>query len=125
MSFGVVHYAGVVHYSVKAFLEKNSDTIHDDLADLCGASNHALVRAFFEGGKQQGGGRAEVDPNSGECRHSGHIPSMRPSGTRLCKSRKRTVASQFTWQLSALVDMLNTTESHYVSCVKVSSRALI
>jgi myosin heavy subunit len=37
-TFIIIHYAGEVAYEVSSFLEKNRDTVYDDLIDLAKAS---------------------------------------------------------------------------------------
>ena len=45
--FGVAHYAGDVVYQVEGFLDKNRDTVRQDLIDLLASSGNPLVAAWF------------------------------------------------------------------------------
>ncbi len=47
-NFVVKHYAGEVSYDVKDFLEKNRDTLQQDMAQVMGASTLEPVRAFIK-----------------------------------------------------------------------------
>lgn len=50
-AFGVVHFAGVVYYSAKGFLEKNRDTFSNDLFDLLATTKSAHLRELFKNEK--------------------------------------------------------------------------
>eukprot|EP01122_Echinamoeba_exundans_P012210 TRINITY_DN5050_c0_g1_i1.p1 TRINITY_DN5050_c0_g1~~TRINITY_DN5050_c0_g1_i1.p1 ORF type:complete len:1669 (+),score=459.37 TRINITY_DN5050_c0_g1_i1:93-5099(+) len=99
--FTVQHYAGPVTYNVDGFLDKNKDQMYDDLIKVMSESSNSLVGALMAGladaGQPQAGSRA----------------TMRAS--------KRTLASQFTAQLNALMDMINSTSPHYIRCIKPNS----
>ena len=43
----MLHYAGVVSYTVSGFLDKNNDTVNKDLIDLCCASQNELLQTVF------------------------------------------------------------------------------
>ena len=45
--FNVLHYAGVVSYSVANFLHKNNDTVHKDLLELGESSSTPLLASVF------------------------------------------------------------------------------
>lgn len=46
-AFGIQHYAGVVSYSIDAFLEKNRDTFQMDVQLLMQASSKPLISEMF------------------------------------------------------------------------------
>ena len=48
-AFGIVHFAGVVFYQSKGFLEKNRDTFSADLFDLLHLSKSTFVQKLFSG----------------------------------------------------------------------------
>ncbi len=45
--FGIKHYAGDVTYQIDGFLEKNRDTLRQDLQDLFKDCEHELVKQWF------------------------------------------------------------------------------
>jgi len=47
LNFEIVHYAGIVNYNAKGFLEKNKDTLFQDAYDLLSTSQHAVLVELF------------------------------------------------------------------------------
>ena len=47
VEFTLKHYAGPVTYTTIAFVDKNKDTLSDDLTDLIKASNSVLLQGLF------------------------------------------------------------------------------
>lgn len=92
--FIVRHFAGCVSYTVGAFIDKNNDTIPQDMANLFVASSNRLVVTFFEG----------VDAQSG----------ARPGKKKILRS----VAAKFSKQMQELVDTLDATRCNFIRCIK-------
>lgn len=46
-SFGVRHYAGEVTYQVEGFLDKNRDTVRQDILEVMEGSGNSLVAHLF------------------------------------------------------------------------------
>ena len=46
-SFGVVHYAGKVIYKIEGFLDKNRDTLRQDILDTLEASSKPFISGLF------------------------------------------------------------------------------
>ncbi|KAF2947234.1 hypothetical protein DAI22_02g354400 [Oryza sativa Japonica Group] len=92
--FVISHYAGKVTYQTESFLEKNRDYIVAEHCNLLSSSRCPLVSGLF-----------------------GSLPeeSLRSS------YKFSSVASRFKQQLQALMETLNSTEPHYVRCVKPNS----
>jgi myosin heavy subunit len=79
-----------VRYTVDGFVEKNMETLSNELRDLGDSSTVELSKAVYE--------------CSGEARRS--------------TIRGVTVAAQFKLSLQSLVDDLDQTQPHYIRCIK-------
>ncbi|XVE72980.1 hypothetical protein DITRI_Ditri11bG0081300 [Diplodiscus trichospermus] len=88
--FTVVHYAGEVQYQADQFLDKNKDYVVPEHQDLLSASKCSFVAGLFP-------------PLSEENAKSGKFSS---------------IGSRFKLQLQQLMDILNSTEPHYIRCIK-------
>jgi myosin heavy subunit len=86
----VVHYAGNVIYETAGFLEKNRDTLTDDLVEMVQKSRMPLLLELFP---KAGTGMSTAD-------------------------KKASLSKQFQKQLHDLMTTLNNTEPHYIRCVK-------
>lgn len=91
--FIVKHFAGEVCYTVSGFLDKNNDTLHDDLLQLLFQSKKPFMKEIFP--------TVEDDDAS-------------TTGNRRFKS----VSSKFQQQLASLMEQLNNTTSHFIRCIK-------
>lgn len=100
--FIVVHYAGEVRYTVTGFVEKNVETLSNELKDLGSTSSNALVQEIFHSKTAQvpAGDRGVSTPS------------------RRSTIRGVSVASQFRTSLQMLVMDLECTQPHYVRCIK-------
>ncbi|MQM07606.1 hypothetical protein Taro_040447 [Colocasia esculenta] len=92
--FTLSHYAGKVSYQTEAFLDKNRDYIVIEHCNLMSASKCPFISALFP-------------PSPEESSRSSYKFS--------------SVASRFKQQLQALMETLNSTEPHYIRCVKPNS----
>ncbi|WOK92378.1 myosin-11-like isoform X1 [Canna indica] len=89
-NFSIVHYAGEVLYQSVLFLDKNKDYVVAEHQDLLSASKCSFVSGLFP-----------------------------PLPEETAKSSKfSSIGSRFKLQLQALMDTLNSTEPHYIRCVK-------
>ncbi|XXQ37770.1 Myosin head (motor domain) [Plasmodiophora brassicae] len=86
--FVVRHYAGPVEYASDGFLDKNNDTMSDDLVGLFAASHSPFLKSLF------------------------------PSRDEMARTRKVTLGGQFQAQLADLMVSLERTHPHYIRCVK-------
>ncbi|KAH9699053.1 Myosin-11 [Citrus sinensis] len=88
--FAIAHYAGEVMYQSDQFLDKNKDYVVPEHQDLLSASNCPFVAGLFP-----------------------------PLPEETSKSSKfSSIGSRFKLQLQQLMDTLNSTEPHYIRCVK-------
>ncbi|CAL9036916.1 unnamed protein product [Musa banksii] len=88
--FSIGHYAGEVLYQSEQFLDKNKDYVVAEHQDLLSASKCSFVSGLF--------------------------PSLPEETSK--SSKFSSIGSRFKLQLQALMDTLNSTEPHYIRCVK-------
>ncbi|OWM84367.1 hypothetical protein CDL15_Pgr021936 [Punica granatum] len=88
--FTIVHYAGEVQYQSEQFLDKNKDYIVAEHQDLLTSSKCPFVASLF--------------------------PPLVEETTKT--SKFSTLGARFKLQLQQLMDTLNSTEPHYIRCVK-------
>ncbi|CAM6090837.1 unnamed protein product [Calypogeia fissa] len=89
--FTISHYAGDVTYQTDLFLDKNKDYVVAEHQALLGSSDCTFVAGLFP-------------PPSDESSKSSYKFS--------------SIGTRFKQQLQALMETLNTTEPHYIRCVK-------
>ncbi|XP_074421498.1 unconventional myosin-Vb-like isoform X1 [Larus michahellis] len=112
-AFVVCHFAGKVEYQCDGFVEKNRDAVPEELVGLLRASKSALLTELF---LEEGDGPVSLQSR----RSSGPRMAGRPRRRSLPSSQKnkKSTASQFTASLKRLMEMLGSTTSHYVRCIK-------
>lgn len=89
-NFVVLHTIGEIQYCAMGFLFKNKDILRPDLMEVVQASKNPLVAALFEGIVMEKGKMA----------------------------KGMLIGSQFIGQLDGLMNLINSTEPHFVRCVK-------
>ncbi|KAH9525796.1 hypothetical protein Btru_002385, partial [Bulinus truncatus] len=90
-TFGLQHFAGVVFYNIRGFLEKNRDTFSTDLVQLIQASKSKFINTLFSSDLSMG------------------------TDTR---KQSRTLASQFKRSLEQLMATLSSCQPFFVRCIK-------
>ncbi|PON46080.1 Myosin [Parasponia andersonii] len=88
--FTIAHYAGEVLYQSDQFLDKNKDYVVPEHQDLLSVSNCSFVAGLF--------------------------PPLKEETTK--SSKFSSIGSRFKLQLQQLMETLNSTEPHYIRCVK-------
>ncbi|KAL3573696.1 hypothetical protein D5086_024309 [Populus alba] len=88
--FTIAHYAGEVQYQSDHFLDKNKDYVVPEHQDLLNASRCPFVAGLF--------------------------PRLPEETSK--SSKFSSIGSRFKIQLQQLMDTLNSTEPHYIRCVK-------
>ncbi|XP_023640678.1 myosin-10 isoform X4 [Capsella rubella] len=88
--FTICHYAGDVTYQTELFLDKNKDYVVGEHQSLMNSSDCSFVSSLF--------------------------PKPREESSKT--SKFSSIGSQFKQQLQSLLETLNTTEPHYIRCVK-------
>ncbi|WJZ97742.1 hypothetical protein VitviT2T_016323 [Vitis vinifera] len=89
-SFSISHYAGEVTYLADLFLDKNKDYVVAEHQDLLSASKCPFVASLF--------------------------PLLPEESSK--SSKFSSIGSRFKLQLQSLMETLNSTEPHYIRCVK-------
>ncbi|XP_023197958.1 unconventional myosin-VIIa-like isoform X2 [Xiphophorus maculatus] len=89
--FGIQHFAGVVHYESRGFLEKNRDSLHTDIIQLVHSSKNKFIKQIFQADVAMG-----------------------------VETRKRspTLSSQFKRSLEMLMRTLSVCQPFFVRCIK-------
>eukprot|EP00092_Neocalanus_flemingeri_P009668 GFUD01010409.1.p1 GENE.GFUD01010409.1~~GFUD01010409.1.p1 ORF type:complete len:1838 (+),score=622.26 GFUD01010409.1:290-5803(+) len=107
-AFLVRHFADKVEYECDGFLHKNRDTVMEEQVVILKASRNKLVSDLF---LSEGPDTLGAPPARG-----GKLPPPSAAGNK--KAHKKTVGSQFRDSLNLLMDNLNSTNPHYVRCIK-------
>ncbi|KAI3625171.1 hypothetical protein CBS9595_000532 [Malassezia furfur] len=102
-AFTVRHYALDVTYNVEGFMEKNKDTVPDETLALLSATTNPFLKEVLAS-------RAEEAPVA--------APPTPTPGRKAAPAKKPTLGSQFKASLGSLMDTINSTEVHYIRCIK-------
>ena len=100
IAFSVIHYAGEVSYTVAGFLEKNRDTVSDDVNNLFSTSKNSLLKKLFTTACDDAGSASPLNKNSKNAR------------------KIESAGSIFRSQLMNLAAILSSNTLHYVRCIK-------
>eukprot|EP01029_Cantina_marsupialis_P007646 TRINITY_DN185_c0_g4_i1.p1 TRINITY_DN185_c0_g4~~TRINITY_DN185_c0_g4_i1.p1 ORF type:complete len:2063 (-),score=796.14 TRINITY_DN185_c0_g4_i1:239-6427(-) len=110
--FNIKHYAGEVSYNSTNFLEKNKDSLHQDLQDCLRTSSNEFVKKLLD---------VQVGPKE-EAKKAAAAPAGRPGPRRRggggARNKKMTLGTQFKNQLHDLMQTLNKTSPHFIRCMK-------
>ncbi|XP_060709183.1 unconventional myosin-Vc-like isoform X2 [Hemiscyllium ocellatum] len=107
-AFIILHFADKVQYECDGFLEKNRDTLYEELINVLKKSKLSLLADFFQENEQSTG---SLKPNI-------KVRPARPGFKSFNKQHRTTVGSKFRNSLHLLMDTLNATTPHYVRCIK-------
>jgi myosin heavy subunit/WD40 repeat protein len=97
--FVIKHFAGPVQYCTDSFLDKNKDQLSDGTIECMGSSTSAFISDLFRSDIKYMAVFAEKDESQK-------------------KKKKYTVSSEFKEQLSSLMEIVDTTEPHFIRCIK-------
>uniref|UniRef100_A0A8C1G1S3 Si:ch73-194h10.2 n=1 Tax=Cyprinus carpio TaxID=7962 RepID=A0A8C1G1S3_CYPCA len=86
--FGIRHFAGVVYYDCKGFLEKNRDTLSNDVIQLIHTSSNKLLKQIFH------------------------------NELSTTEKRVPTLCGQFRQSLDSLMKTLTTCQPFFIRCIK-------
>ncbi len=108
-TFSIDHYAGLVEYDTMNFLEKNKDELPKETTELLCTSSYPLLATL---GK-------DLESEPGE-QSSSSVPKGRSKILQRSSSSilRESVGTQFRAQLLALRSRIESTNPHYVRCLK-------
>lgn len=110
-SFIIRHFAGPVTYQCTEFLEKNKDELSADLVQCLKDSEDPFVRDLFE----------QLDRVFGVSGAGASAPEGRKSlggSSRVLKAQRYSVSGEFRQQLKELLQQIQSTEPHFIRCIK-------
>ncbi|XP_054646683.1 unconventional myosin-VIIb [Dunckerocampus dactyliophorus] len=111
--FGVNHFAGVVYYDSKGFLEKNRDALSSDLIQLVETSTNKLLKQVFHAemvsGMAKSGGNPRMVINTTKS-------TLRQANDG--KKRVPTLTGQFRQSLDSLMKTLTACQPYFIRCIK-------
>jgi len=97
--FGIQHYAGVVHYNITGWLDKNKDTLNDTVVDLLKRGSNKLIVTIF-------------------ANHPGQsFDEEKKAGGKKKTGGFKTVCSAYRDQLGSLMTVLHSTCPHFIRCI--------
>ncbi|CAM4624535.1 unnamed protein product [Leuciscus chuanchicus] len=108
--FGIRHFAGVVYYDSKGFLEKNRDALSSDVIQLMQTSSNKLLKQIFHS-----------ELSTTEAKTSNHtIVTPKNSLRQTTDSKKRvpTLTGQFRQSLDSLMKTLAACQPFFIRCIK-------
>eukprot|EP00927_Polykrikos_kofoidii_P024116 TRINITY_DN219_c0_g1_i1.p1 TRINITY_DN219_c0_g1~~TRINITY_DN219_c0_g1_i1.p1 ORF type:complete len:1712 (+),score=344.09 TRINITY_DN219_c0_g1_i1:102-5237(+) len=112
--FTIKHFAGPVAYCSDTFLDKNKDQLSTDIVECMGASTNDFITRIF---------KADVRFAEILSAEPGAKPAAKaPAGGK--KKKLYTVSAEFKEQLNHLMDMVDTTEPHFIRCIKPNPQNL-
>lgn len=123
-AFTVAHYALDVTYESEGFLEKNKDTVPDEHLALLGSTENNFLREILDKSRAMAAASAGPPPATAPesavpNKRSSIIPTApgpgrKPGGI----ARKPTLGSIFKSSLINLMDTIDSTNAHYIRCIK-------
>ncbi|KAG7164398.1 Unconventional myosin-XV-like 2 [Homarus americanus] len=103
MEFGIKHYAGQVWYSVEGFLDKNRDTLRNDVVELLISSKLSMLSEMFLDVRLSSENKTLTKAN-------GRFVTMKP--------RTPTVAARFNDSLTHLMEGMAKCNPWFIRCIK-------
>ncbi|KAJ2713792.1 Myosin type-2 heavy chain 1, partial [Coemansia spiralis] len=113
-AFTIRHYAHDVEYAAEGFVEKNRDTVPDEIQNVLRASTGPLLPLLLGGTGDGEDEEQQQQPSS-----AGAAAGQRPAGRLSVRAaRKPTLGTVFKHSLASLMETIEATESHYIRCIK-------
>uniref|UniRef100_A0AAR2LJP9 Myosin VIIAa n=1 Tax=Pygocentrus nattereri TaxID=42514 RepID=A0AAR2LJP9_PYGNA len=105
--FGIQHFAGIVYYETRGFLEKNRDTLHGDIIQLVHSSKNKFIKQIFQ-----------ADFFHTKLAHPCLYGPALCTGGAETRKRSPTLSSQFKRSLELLMRTLSVCQPFFVRCIK-------
>lgn len=102
IQFSIRHYAGHVTYTTSGWLERNKDSISDDIVSLLLASSNPMITGIF----------------SKSC----EMTQAAEEGPSKARKGADTVVTKFKNSLAQLMDTIGRTQTQYVRCIKPNKK---
>jgi len=99
--FGIRHYAGDVKYDANTFVQKNMDSVPNDLIECARACSNELISTELEAAAKA---KAAAAAGGG--------------GGRSSKKTAYTISTKFRQQLKSLMSSIEDTRTRYIRCIK-------
>lgn len=118
-SFCVHHYAHDVTYDATNFLDKNRDTMSEEIVSLLVKSSFDFCAQLFSPSTQTAPLSSDATLGGVEKIYSSQQAPVKPSdGRGRGGAQKVTLGSSFKNSLSLLMSTINATNAHYIRCIK-------
>ena len=111
-AFTIAHYAHDVTYDVDGFIEKNRDTVPDEQLALLQNSSNEFLKEVLDAALAAAAANSSK-PN-GDVKTAAAALGKRPGAA----AKKPTLGSIFKVSLISLMDTINSTNVHYIRCIK-------
>lgn len=120
--FIVSHYAHDVSYDIEGFIEKNKDTVSDNHLEILKNTTNETLRLLIDNvdSKDESNSENKEIESSNESRENSPRPTALAPVKRLIQ-RKPTLGSLFKKSLMELMETINSTNVHYIRCIKPNS----
>ncbi|CDH15041.1 probable Myosin-2 [Zygosaccharomyces bailii ISA1307] len=112
--FVVSHYAHDVAYDVEGFIEKNRDTVSDGHLEVLKDSKNETLQGIIKN-LENAAARLE------EAKKAQQEQNKKRPGPARTVQRKPTLGFMFKQSLIELMDTINSTNVHYIRCIKPNS----
>ncbi|XP_061696486.1 unconventional myosin-VIIa-like isoform X2 [Syngnathoides biaculeatus] len=113
--FGIRHFAGVVYYDSRGFLEKNRDAVSADIFKMVDLSSNKLLQQIFT---------AELSFNGVKTTNSKRVLITPGNSMRLATEARKhvpTLSGQFRQSLDSLMKALSVCQPYFIRCFKPNS----
>lgn len=125
--FTVSHYALDVTYEAEGFLEKNRDAVPDEHLELLASTTNPFLKEVLDRAEAVKAAVAEAEaakaaenPSSAAAKRMSTLGGPKRLGGVAggASARKPTLGSIFKASLSGLMDTIDSTNAHYIRCIK-------